>query len=903
MDLRPLAKLTTLQALNLSDYRGLTDLGPLAKLTALQYLDLAECAALTNLGPLAKLTALQSLNLSGCAGLTDLGPLAKLTALQSLYLSRCAGLTDLGPLARLTALHYLYLSGCAGLTDLGPLAKLTALRSLILSLCEGLADLGPLAKLTALQDLGLSACAGLRCFGRLSELLPTLNKLVLYGCSFDDLPEELCGESLFENVLDKVRAHFADLERGFVEDAELKLFVLGNGGVGKTQLCRRLRLLPYDDTISSTHGVQLGHFDLPIEGRPGPVRIRFWDFGGQDIYHGTHALFLQGHAVFVVLWTPDREDGEADEGGVPIRHRPLAYWLDYIRGLAGTDSPVLVVQAQCDEPRQRRTPPRVPSDDFRYLKFLEFSARTDLGLDVLTAHVKEGVRNLLAARPLHQIGAGRAEVRARLGTLLDRDQARPPAKRKHRMLTQDEYRAICTKTGKVANPDALLDYLHHCGVVFHRPGLFENRIILDQAWCLDAIYTLFHRQRTLPFLCRDGRFTRPMLAHLVWQNYSEQEQETFLGMMQSCGICFRTRNLSGDRGHPEWEYIAPDLLPGWSGVQELLRGRLQDAEPAAGATVRYAFLHEGILRTFLARIGQQAQDAAVYWKYGCWFWEETTHSGMLIRTGPDAAAGRPGAGEVTLSAWGDGADRLVSHVLETLLRIPVGQPPEVSRTAGRREGPGRDEERPAGVEALVMSPRSHLPAGETRRVFISYAWGDDSPQGRERGQVVERLCERLRAWGYQVIRDRDQMRSGDHISAFMKLIGQGDRVVVILSEKYLRSVYCMTELHGIFEHSRGARDDFLGRIIPLTLADAHIAGIRDRADHARHWKAEKEALQADVADGLLGASDYKQWQKMSRWASEVGEMLAYIADMLHPVGFEQIVANDFAAVQDRLQRG
>src|SRR5262249_52975082 len=158
----------------------------------------------------------------------------------------------------------------------------------------------------------------LRRFGNLRGLLPTLADLRLFGCRFDDLPEEVCGESDSENVLAKVRAHFADLEHGVVEDAEVKLFVLGNGGVGKTQLCRRLRKLDFDASVPTTHGVQLGEFPLALEGRSSPVTVRFWDFGGQDIYHGTHALFLQGHAVFVVLWTPDREEGETVENGVPI---------------------------------------------------------------------------------------------------------------------------------------------------------------------------------------------------------------------------------------------------------------------------------------------------------------------------------------------------------------------------------------------------------------------------------------------------------------------------------------------------------------------------------------------------------------------------------------------------------
>ena len=50
----------------------------------------------------------------------------------------------------------------------------------------------------------------------------------------------------------------------------------------------------------------------------------------------------------------------------------------------------------------------------------------------------------------------------------------------------------------------------------------------------------------------------------------------------------------------------------------------------AQADARYAFLHEGVLRGYLSKIGQRAGDAAIYWKYGCWSYEETTDSRVLI---------------------------------------------------------------------------------------------------------------------------------------------------------------------------------------------------------------------------------------------------------------------------------
>jgi internalin A len=176
--------------------------------------------------------------------------------------------------------------------------------------------------------------------------------------------------------------------------------------------------------------------------------------------------------------------------------------------------------------------------------------------------------------------------------------------------------------------EALLDFLHHNGVVFFRPGLFNDRIILDQNWALEAIYAVFDRKKILPLLRGYGRFSRKDLEALIWSDYAPEEQNAFLGMMQSCGICFKVREIS----YGEWEYIAPELLPTWSDAQEQLLGRLRDDPPHAEATARYAFLHEGVLRGYLSKLGEHTKDAAIYWKYGCWFYEQTTRSQVLIES-------------------------------------------------------------------------------------------------------------------------------------------------------------------------------------------------------------------------------------------------------------------------------
>jgi len=736
-DLSPLAGLTNLQELNLSrcTHTQLSDLFPLAGLTSLQSLFLTECDQLSgDLSPLAGLTNLQELHLSRCTQLSDLSPLAGLTSLQTLSVTACYQLSgDLSPLGGLTSLQSLFLAECNQLSDLSPLAGLTSLQSLDLSKCEQLSDLSPLAGLTDLQSLKLISCFRIRRFAPLKCLLTTLKELNLFGCKLDDLPTEVCGKSEYENVLDKVRAHYEDLKSGQRIDAEVKVLFLGNGGAGKTQLCRRLHGLEFDPSVPTTHGIQLGEMAFGLDGFQEPVRLNLWDFGGQDIYHGSHALFLHGQAIFLLLWTPELECQTAyQEGELSFRHRPLSYWIDYLRTFAGKDASVLIVQSQCDTREKRKLHPPAPVDDFPFHRSTEVSARTGLNLGILKESIKEAVRDRFDRRPPPPIGFGRVAVRDRLRQMLEEDQEREPVNRQHRLLERAEFDSLCNDLGGVSDKVAFLDFLHHNGVVFYRHGLFRDRIILDQNWALEAIYAIFDRKKILPLLRGYGRFSRADLQALIWSGYTPEEQQVFLEMMESCGICFKVRELSKS----EWEYLAPELLPEWSDAQQQLLGRLRNDPPDATADARYAFLHEGILRGYLSKLGRHAQDAAIYWKYGCWFYEKTTNSQVLIESQWEDAASEAGAGEIRFRAWGENAESLIDLVIDPLRKLPVGQAPKIEQTKRIRvqafisssASVGLSDDavfssgtQSAGLNQLQISSRSELPAKGTPEIFVSFA--------------------------------------------------------------------------------------------------------------------------------------------------------------------------------------
>jgi len=209
--------------------------------------------------------------------------------------------------------------------------------------------------------------------------------------------------------------------------------------------------------------------------------------------------------------------------------------------------------------------------------------------------------------------------------------------------------------------------------------------------------------------------------------------------------------------------------------------------------------------------------------------------------------------------------------------------------------------KPDDPAPLVVAAPPLRGAKERPEIFISYAWGEDKTEdGRKRDLVVDGLEQKLHDWGYSPVRDKRVLRNGDTVSDFMRQIANGDRILVIFSGKYLESEACMTELNGIYENSLRDSQRFMQRIIPVVLSCAKFGSPTDRLAHAKRWRQSKEFLQANFDD--LGDADRNRMLMQARWCQQIGDILAYVHDELHPHGFKQITANDYEAVRELLER-
>ena len=110
---------------------------------------------------------------------------------------------------------------------------------------------------------------------------------------------------------------------------ECKLLFVGDGGVGKTSLMRRVMGEAFNDKESTTHGINKIAWKEIQNAKGEEIRVNLWDFGGQHIQHSLHQFFFTQRVIYVLVLDP-RNDNNA------------YYWLEQIEKL-GCDSEVLIV--------------------------------------------------------------------------------------------------------------------------------------------------------------------------------------------------------------------------------------------------------------------------------------------------------------------------------------------------------------------------------------------------------------------------------------------------------------------------------------------------------------------------------------------------------------------------------
>jgi internalin A len=236
--------------------------------------------------------------------------------------------------------------------------------------------------------------------------------------------------------------------------------------------------------------------------------------------------------------------------------------------------------------------------------------------------------------------------------------------------------------------------------------------------------------------------------------------------------------------------------------------------------------------------------------------------------------------------------QLIEARVERFGARPTSRSSALDRTReeeARRAQRDPDGERHDPAEAIKpgFAPRVE------RELYVSYAWGDTSPEGIAREKAVDDFCAAAEAQGTRIIRDKTAMQRGDEILKFMDKLAEAEQVFVFLSGKYLKSPYCMYELFGIWRECAERGDKFRERTSFFVFPSAQIYSRAGIDVYTRHWADEATTLEAELAPRLRTASSarFNLMKDFQRYAAEGEGVLEYIRSLKHESDLDAFIAD------------
>ena len=211
------------------------------------------------------------------------------------------------------------------------------------------------------------------------------------------------------------------------------------------------------------------------------------------------------------------------------------------------------------------------------------------------------------------------------------------------------------------------------------------------------------------------------------------------------------------------------------------------------------------------------------------------------------------------------------------------------------------------IETPPAAPVSPSGVPRDAKIYLSYAWGTNEETGEDRVEMVDRLYDSLSQDGFTVLRDNMNIQYGDLISKFMNDLGKGDVIVVFMSDKYLRSVYCMWEMCEIYRTSKSEKAGFVQRILPFRIEQLSLNRPQTLGKYLTHWNTEFKEWDTFFQEfrEQVGGPQWEEFQKAKKIKNTFAEVVGHFQDM-NAQTKELLAENDFEVVKqailDRIQR-
>ena len=167
-----------------------------------------------------------------------------------------------------------------------------------------------------------------------------------------------------------------------------KLCLIGDGGVGKTCIARRLCFDTFDANTKLTIGIDFYTYDMPIiiNGEEEFLRFSIWDFGGQEQFKKMFSYYIHGaNGIFLVFSLYNLNNTLLG----------LDWWNDHLQKLVPQDTPKVLIGCKLDLIKDKKKVDELVIENFRKkhnnIPYFETSSKENINIRKIFAEIAKEI--------------------------------------------------------------------------------------------------------------------------------------------------------------------------------------------------------------------------------------------------------------------------------------------------------------------------------------------------------------------------------------------------------------------------------------------------------------------------------------------------------------------------------
>ena len=394
---------------------------------------------------------------------------------------------------------------------------------------------------------------------------------------------------------------------------ECRVVFLGDSEAGKSLIMSRVensKMDPSDFHGNTTIGINIFSRIETITGQL--VRVNYWDFGGQEILHSMHRMFLSKRTVYVIVLNTrnDNQDAQAD------------FWLRYVEAYA-PGAPVMLVMNKIDQNKRASLNLTALSRQFnRELNnsnVLKISA-VEKNSKIFEEQFTDKLIAFLARNPgcIHSFKPLEARIRDEV------------ERKQEKVFKTYDFLSICTRMGIGSEEDQydLMNRFHDAGILVFFGA--KTPMFLNPKWITSLIYKVLDQGEGI---AENGVISDIQLSAICEHNPEKwkgaEDSDFLIRIMHDYDLAFTCRKQGSD----EKLASAKNLIPMLCQREEpkAIQDLIQKDDPVEMRMV-FEYLPCGVLYKLMAE-HQKELDAENIWLTGAKFDSENGRYAIVRQEG------------------------------------------------------------------------------------------------------------------------------------------------------------------------------------------------------------------------------------------------------------------------------